>query len=153
MSVTQRLDDLSITLPQVVAPLAAYVPVTQSGQQLYTAGQIPVRDGSLIAAGQVGGEVPVDIAIECARLCAINALAAAQSALGDLRRVRKVVKLTAFVAADPHFVDFPTVGDGASRLLLEVFGASAGRHVRTAVGVSRLPLNAPVEIDFQFEVE
>jgi hypothetical protein len=112
-----------------------------------------VRDGSLIAAGQVGGEVPVDIAIECARLCAINALAAAQSALGDLRRVRKVVKLTAFVAADPQFLDFPTIGDGASHLLLEVFGPSAGRHVRTALGVSRLPLNAPVEIDFQFEVE
>ena len=146
-----RLAALGLELPQVVPPLAAYVPAVRSGMLIYTAGQLPMVDGQLVSAGKVGADVGVAEAAALARTCALNALAAAASVAGGLDSIARVVKLTGFVASAPDFTGQPQVVNGASELLLEVFG-DAGRHARSAVGTAVLPLDAPVEVELIVEV-
>ncbi len=147
----QRLAALGLTLPPVTRPLAAYVPAVRSGGFVYTAGQLPVVDGVLLATGKVGAEVGAAEASALARTCALNALAAAVSVTGSLSAIRRIVKVTGFVASAPDFTGQAQVVNGASELLLEVFGEH-GRHARSAVGMAVLPLNAPVEIELIAEV-
>lgn len=148
-SFESRLDELGIRLPDVVAPVAAYIPALMHDGMVYTSGQLPFVGGALPATGKVGEGAelvaPSD-AKEYARVCALNALAAARSVLGSLDRVARVVKVTGFVASDPSFTGQPGVINGASELLGEIFG-DAGGHARSAVGVAVLPLNAPVEVE------
>src|SRR5215475_6514068 len=146
-----RLAALGLTLPPVVPPLAAYVPAVRSGNTVYTAGQVPMADGQLLSTGKVGAEVSASEAAVLARTCALNALAAAASVAGGVSEITRIVKLTGFVASAPDFTGQPQVVNGASELLLEIFG-EAGRHARSAVGVAVLPLNAPVEIELIAEV-
>lgn len=151
----QRLSGLGLSLPEVAAPLAAYVPAVRTGDLVFTAGQLPLRDGELMATGKVGAGVGAGVdpeeAAACAQQCALNGLAAV-AALVPLERVRRVVKVTVFVASAPEFTGQPGVANGASHLVGEVFGA-AGRHARSAVGVPVLPLDAPVEVELVLEVE
>jgi enamine deaminase RidA (YjgF/YER057c/UK114 family) len=146
-----RLAALGLALPPVTAPLAAYVPAVRSGQFVYTAGQLPLADGKLLMTGRVGTQVSVEEAAALARTCALNALAAVASVTGGLSAVTRIVKIVGFVASDPSFTGQPLVVNGASELMLEVFG-DAGRHARSAVGVAALPLDAPVEIELIAEV-
>lgn len=146
-----RLADLGLSLPEVAAPLAAYVPALRTGNYIYTSGQLPFVKGELHATGIVGADVDTETASECARLCALNALAAVKAELGDLAAVKRVVKVVGFVASAPGYYDQPLVINGASDLLGEVFG-DAGRHARSAVGVAVLPKNTPVEVEIIVEV-
>lgn len=152
MSAEKRLVELGFTLPTPAAPVAAYIPTRRSGNLLFVSGQIPVRDGKIIATGTVPSTVSVESARDCARQCALNGLAAAKAALGSLDRIRQVVRVGCFVACDTGFGDQPKVANAASELLVEVFG-EPGRHARAAVGTNALPLNVPVEVEFVFEVE
>lgn len=147
-----RLAELGLVLPPVPAPVAAYLPALASGGQVFTAGQLPFVDGTLPATGKVGAEVSAEQASELARIAALNAVAAAASIVGGVDRVRRVVKLVVFVASDPAFTAQPAVANGASQLLQEVFGPD-GAHVRSAVGVSVLPLDSPVELELVVEAE
>ncbi|MFJ6212259.1 RidA family protein [Streptomyces sp. NPDC092296] len=149
--VESRLAELGLTLPEVVPPLAAYVPAVRSGEYVFTSGQLPLVAGKLEHTGKVGGEVTAEQAKEQARLCALNALAAVKSVLGDLDRIEQVVKVVGFVASAPDFTGQPGVVNGASELLGEVLG-DAGVHARSAVGVAVLPLDAPVEVEIQVRV-
>ncbi|MGH3191113.1 MAG: RidA family protein [Streptosporangiaceae bacterium] len=151
MSPTERLAELGLTLPPVTAPLAAYVPAVRTGAFVYVSGQVPVVDGKLPATGKVGAEVSAPDAAGLARTCALNAIAAAAAAAGGLDRIRRIVKVTGFVASAPGFNGQPQVVNGASELLIEVFGED-GRHARSAVGVAELPLDAPVEVELIAEV-
>jgi len=146
-----RLEALGITLPKAEAPVANYVTVAQSGNHLFVSGQLPLKDGSLVAIGKVGANVDSQTAHEAAKYCAVNILAQAKAALGDLNKISRIVKLTAFVAADPAFTAIPAVANGASDLLVNVLG-EAGKHARSAVGVAALPLDAPVEIEAIIEI-
>ncbi|MGJ6121768.1 RidA family protein [Mycolicibacterium fluoranthenivorans] len=150
MSHLQRLTELGIELPPVVAPLAAYVPATRTGNLVYTAGQLPIADGELLATGKVGAEVTPEQAKELARISGLNALAAVHALVG-IDAVVKVVKVVGFVASAPGFAGQPGVINGASELFGEVFG-DAGVHARSAVGVSELPRNAPVEVEIIVEI-
>ena len=150
-SPAQRLAALGLTLPPVAAPGGAYVPAVRAGQFVYTAGQIPTVDGKVLAVGKVGGEVSVPDAAALARTCALNALAAAAAAAGGLEAIRRIVKVTGFVASAPGFTGQPQVVNGASELLIDVFGQD-GRHARSAVGVAELPLGVPVEVELIAEV-
>lgn len=147
----QRLADLGLDLPEVAAPLAAYVPAVRSGDHVYTSGQLPTVGGELKATGKLGAEVSVEQGAELARISALNALAALKSQIGELSQVARIVKVVIFVASAPDFTAQPQVGNGASELLREVFG-EAGVHARSAVGVAVLPLDAPVEVDLIAEV-
>jgi enamine deaminase RidA (YjgF/YER057c/UK114 family) len=147
-----RLAALGLEIPEVATPLASYVPVARSGAYVYTAGQLPIVKGELAATGKVGQEIDVERAAELARVCALNAIAAVRSEVGELSRVRRIVKVTGFVASAPDFYGQPQVINGASDLLGEVFG-DAGAHARSAVGVAVLPRNAPVEVELIAEVE
>ncbi|PJE96409.1 LysR family transcriptional regulator [Streptomyces carminius] len=146
-----RLAELGIALPEVAAPLAAYAPAVRSGSYVQTSGQLPLVDGKLPATGKVGAEVSPEEAKELARICALNALAAVRSVAGSLDRVARVVKVTGFVASAPDFTGQPGVVNGASELLGEVFG-DRGVHARSAVGVSVLPIDAPVEVEVLVEL-
>jgi enamine deaminase RidA (YjgF/YER057c/UK114 family) len=148
----ERLAALGLKLPPVTAPLAAYVPAVRSGAMVYTAGQLPMVEGQLLATGKVGAEVGAVEAAALARTCGLNALAAAASAAGGLSSIKKIVKLTGFVASAPDFTGQPQVVNGASELMLEIFG-EAGRHARSAVGTAVLPLDAPVEVELIVEVK
>ncbi len=145
-----RLAELGLTLPQVVPPLAAYVPAVQSGIHVYVSGQLPMVDGKLPYVGKVGAEVTAEQGAELARACALNALAAIDALVG-LGRVVKIVKLTGFVASAEGFTGQPAVINGASQLFSDVLG-ELGRHARSAVGVAELPLGAPVEVEVIAEV-
>jgi enamine deaminase RidA (YjgF/YER057c/UK114 family) len=147
----ERLEQLGLSVPEVAAPVAAYLPAVRSGAYVFTSGQLPMRDGELIRTGKVGAEVGLEEAVECARQCALNALAAVRSEVGELAAVKRVVKVVAFVASTPDFTGQPKVANGVSELLGEVFG-EAGRHARSAVGVPVLPLDAPVEVELVVEV-
>lgn len=155
MSVIEdRLSELGYEVPEIAAPVAAYVPALRRGNLVYTSGQLPFVNGALPATGKVGdgeGLVPAEVAEELARQCALNALAAARGVLGSLDKITQVVKVTAFVASDPSFTGQPSVANGASVFLGRVFG-DIGIHARSAVGVAVLPLDAPVEVEFVFEV-
>ena len=147
----ERLQALGLKLPEVAAPVAAYVPAVRTGSYVYTSGQLPLTDGELPAIGKVGAEIGTAQAKDLARICALNALAAAASVAGGLGGIRQIVKVTGFVASAPGFTGQPQVINGASELLLDVFG-DAGRHARSAVGVAELPLDAPVEVELIVEV-
>ncbi len=150
MSVNQRISDLGIILPQVATPAGAYVPAVVSGNLVFTAGQIPLVDGKLVATGKVGKDLSADQAKEIARICALNAVAAVKSVIGDLDRVTKVVKVVGYVSSAPDFTAQPSVVNGASELLEQIFG-DRGIHARSAVGVAVLPLDAPVEVELVVE--
>ena len=150
-SVSDRLVELGIELPPVAAPVACYVPAVRSGQHVYTSGQLPMVAGKLLATGKVGVEVTADEAVGYARTCALNALAAIHALVG-IDNVRRVVKVVGFVASSPDFTGQPGVVNGASNFLGELFG-DAGAHARSAVGVTVLPLDAPVEIELIVEVD
>ncbi|MGW2325684.1 RidA family protein [Streptomyces sp. NPDC001700] len=150
-AVEDKLAGLGLTLPGVAAPLASYVPAIRTGPYVYTAGQLPLVDGKLGVTGKVGAEVTPEEAKELARICALNALAAVKSVVGDLDKVVRVVKVVGFVASAPDFTGQPGVVNGASELLGEALG-DAGVHARSAVGVAVLPLDAPVEVEIQVEV-
>jgi enamine deaminase RidA (YjgF/YER057c/UK114 family) len=145
-----RLSELGLELPSVAAPLAAYVPAVRTGRHVYTSGQLPLVDGALRTSGLVGADVSADEAADCARLCALNALAAVHALVG-IDSVTRVVKVVGFVASAPGFTGQPAVVNGASALFGDVFG-EAGAHARSAVGVAALPLGAPVEIEIVVEV-
>lgn len=150
MSIRARLGQLGLSLPQVVAPLAAYVPAVRTGNLVYTAGQLPMESGKLARAGKVGAQVSPEDGKALARICALNALAAVDALVG-IDAVTRVVKVVGFVASAPGFNGQPSVINGASELLAEVFGDN-GAHARSAVGVSELPLDAPVEVELIVEV-
>ena len=148
-AVDARLAELGLTLPEIVPPLAAYVPAVLDGSRVYVSGQVPMVGGVMAEVGHVGegdGFVSPERAKELAAVCALNALAAVKSVVGDLDRVERVVKVVGFVASDPSFTGQPGVINGASELFADVFG-DAGRHARSAVGVTALPLGAPVEVE------
>ncbi|MEP6852717.1 MAG: RidA family protein [bacterium] len=147
---SQRLAELGVTLPKVVAPVGSYVPATRSGDYVHTSGQLPMVDGTMAATGKVGGAVGAEQAATMARACALNALAAIDALVG-LDAVARVVKVVGFVASVPEFTAQPAVVNGASDLLVDVFGA-AGVHARSAVGVVTLPLDAPVEVELVVEL-
>lgn len=150
MSWTARLAELGVELPEVAAPVAAYVPAVRTGNLVFTSGQLPFVHGALAATGKVGGDVSPEEAKGHARTCALNALAAVDALVG-LDSVVRVVKLVGFVASADGFTGHPAVVNGASELLGEVFG-EAGRHARAAVGVAELPLGAPVEVELIVEI-
>ncbi|MBL6593078.1 MAG: RidA family protein [Candidatus Aquiluna sp.] len=152
MSVEERLAALGLELPEVATPAGAYVPAVISGNLVFTAGQIPLVDGKLMAEGRLGAEITAEAGKEIAQRCALNAIAAVKSVLGDLGRVKKVVKVVGFVASTPEFTAQPGVVNGASELLQAAFG-DAGIHARSAVGVAVLPLNSPVEVELIVEFE
>jgi len=147
----EKLAELGLTVPEVAKPVAAYVPAVRSGNYIYTSGQLPMRNGNLMATGKVGGDVTPEEATACAQQCALNALAAVKAELGDLALIKRIVKVVAFVASTPEFTGQPGVANGASHLFGEVFG-DAGVHARSAVGVTALPLDAPVEVEILVEV-
>lgn len=149
--VEDRLAELGIELPEVVPPLAAYVPAVRSGNLVWTSGQLPIVDGELAGRGAVGDAVDTDRGAELARICAINAIAAVKAEIGDLDKVVRVVKVVGFVNSATGFTAQPAVVNGASHLLGDVFG-DAGKHARSAVGVAELPLGAPVEVEMVVQV-
>ncbi|MFE0462199.1 RidA family protein [Kitasatospora sp. NPDC058965] len=150
-TVETRLAELGLTLPEVAAPVAAYVPAVRNGDQVLTSGQLPMVKGKLEHTGKVGAEVTAEEAKALAQICALNALAAVKSVIGDLDLVEQVVKVVGFVASAPDFTGQPAVVNGASELLGQVLG-EAGVHARSAVGVAVLPLDAPVEVEIQVRV-
>ena len=148
-AVEDRLAALGLSVPPLVAPVAAYVPAKQDGKRIYVSGQVPMVDGKPAETGKVGegeGFVSPERAKECAQICALNAIAAIKSIVGDLDRVTSVVRIGGFVASDPSFTGQPGVINGASELFVSAFG-DAGVHARAAVGVAALPLDVPVEVD------
>ena len=151
MTASANLAGLGLELPPVAVPVAAYVPATRVGTQVWTSGQLPFVAGSLPATGKVGAEVSAERAQELARVCAVNAVAAVHELIGDLDRVAQVVKVVGFVASDPSFTGQPAVVNGASTVLADVLG-DAGVHARSAVGVAVLPLDSPVEVELVVEV-
>ena len=151
-TIEKRLSDLGVTLPVAAAPAANYVPYCRSGNLLFTAGQLPLKDGKLQASGLLGRDVDTTGGKEAAKYCAINILAQAKAALGDLEKIRRLVKITVFVASTTDFVEQHLVANGASDFLVAALG-ERGKHARSAVGTASLPLNAAVEIEAIFEVE
>lgn len=145
-----RLAELGVELPGVAAPVAAYIPALLSAGQVFTSGQLPFVDGTLVATGRVGADVTAEEGQELARTAALNAIAAAASVVGGIDGIRRVVKVTVFVASDPGFFGQPQVANGASELLRAIFGPR-GAHARSAVGVAVLPLNSPVEVELVVE--
>jgi len=149
--VEEKLAELGLTLPEVAAPVAAYVPAVRTGHHVMTSGQLPMVAGKLQTTGKVGAEVTAEEAKQLAQICALNALAAVKSVIGDLDKVEQVIKVVGFVASAPDFTGQPGVVNGTSELLGQVFGA-AGVHARSAVGVAVLPLDAPVEVELMVRV-
>lgn len=147
---SQRLAELGLTLPSVVKPLAAYIPATTSAGQVFTSGQVPMVEGKLGTTGKVGAEVSLEQAVEAARIAGLNALAAAAAEAGGVDNIRRIVKVVVYVASAPDFTAHPQVANGASELFGEIFGP-LGVHVRSAVGVTSLPLDAPVELELVVE--
>lgn len=147
-----RLAELGLELPAAAAPVANYVPFVISGNQVWIAGQVPFWNGAIKYTGAVGGAVSVDDAVDAAKVCALNILAQAKAALGDLDRITRIVKLTGFVNGAPGFAEQPKVINGASNLMVDVLG-DKGKHARSAVGAGGLPLDVPVEVDAVIEFE
>lgn len=152
MSVENRLKELNLVLPQAPAPLASYVPAVTAGKLVFVSGNLPMKEGKLLYSGKVGREVTLEQGVECARQTVLNALANLKNHLGDLNRINRIVRLGGFVASAEGFTQQPQVLNGASNLLVEIFGEK-GKHARAAVGAAELPLNAPVEIELIVEVE
>jgi enamine deaminase RidA (YjgF/YER057c/UK114 family) len=152
VSLKEKLAALGLTLPTAAAPVAAYVPAVKTGNLVFTAGQLPVVDGKLVLTGKVGSDVTPDDAKKMAEICALNALAAI-SLVADIDQIEKIVRVGGFVNGVPGFVAIPAVINGASELLIKLFGDINGKHARTAVGVAELPLNAPVEIEMVVQIK
>ncbi|MCT8998542.1 RidA family protein [Chelativorans intermedius] len=150
-TIDKRLLELGVELPEPAAPAANYVPFVQTGNLLVTSGQLPIKDGKLMAMGLLGRELGTEAGKLAAKWCAVNVLAQARAALGKLERVRRIVKITVFVASTPDFTEQHLVANGASDFLVAALGET-GRHARSAVGVASLPMNAPVEIEAIIEV-
>ena len=150
--VESRINELKLTLPDVPKPVAAYIPAKQTGNLVFTAGQLPMVNGELISKGLLGKDVEIDEANKAAITCTLNALAAIKGEIGDLDRIKQIVRVVGYVASVPTFTQQPAVVNGASELLLEIFG-EVGKHARSAVGMAVLPLNASVEIELTVEVE
>jgi enamine deaminase RidA (YjgF/YER057c/UK114 family) len=152
MSVKEKLASLGLTLPTAAAPVAAYVPAVKTGNLVFTAGQLPVVDGKLVLTGKVGSDVTPEDAKKMAEICALNALAAI-SLVADIDQIEKIVRVGGFVNVAPGFVAIPAVINGASELLIKLFGDVVGKHARTGVGVAELPLNAPVEVEVCVQIK
>ena len=150
--VESRINELNISLPDAPKPVAAYIPAKQTGKLVFTAGQLPMVNGELISKGLLGQDVEIDEANKAARICTLNALAAIKGVIGDLDRIKQIVRVVGYVASVPTFTQQPAVVNGASELLLEIFGEN-GKHARSAVGMAVLPLNASVEIELTVEVK
>jgi len=150
--VEETIFNLGFSIPEVPKPLAAYLPAKQSGKLIFTAGQLPIIQGVVMSKGLLGKDLDVEDAKNAARICTLNALSAIKGVIGDLDRIRQVVRVVGYVASVPSFTQQPAVVNGASELLLEIFG-EAGKHARSAVGITALPLNASVEIELTVEVE
>jgi enamine deaminase RidA (YjgF/YER057c/UK114 family) len=148
-----RLTELGLSLPEPPKPVASYVPARRSGNHVLISGQIPITDGKLMHTGIIPTQVRPEEAIDCAKQCTLNALACLKAEIGDLANVTRVMKVGVFVASEPGYGDQPQIANGCSDLLVEIFGVEIGQHARAAVGVSALPLNVPVEIEFVFEVK
>lgn len=144
--IEEKLKDLGYIIPEAPKPLAAYIPATVDGNLVYTAGQLPIKDGQLQFKGKVGSDVSEEDGIKAAEMCAINCLSVIKSAIGSLDNLERIIKVTVFVASSDGFTAQPKIANGASEFLVKVFGEK-GKHVRSAVGVSELPLGAPVEIE------
>ena len=152
MSIQAKLAELGLTLPQAAAPVAAYVPAVRTGNLVFTAGQLPLVDGKIPFVGKVGSDVTPEQAKDMAQICALNALAAI-SLVADIDQIEKIVRVGGFVNGIPGFVAIPAVINGASELLIKLFGEVNGKHARTAIGVAELPLNAPVEVEMVVQLK
>ena len=152
MSIQSKLAELGLTLPVAAAPVAAYVPAVRTGNLVFTAGQLPLVDGKIPFVGKVGSDVTPEQAKDMAQICALNALAAI-SLVADIDQIHRVVRVGGFVNGVPGFTAIPAVVNGASELLIKLFGEVNGKHARTAVGVAELPLNAPVEVEMIVELK
>jgi len=152
VNIKEKLSSLGLTLPTAAAPVAAYVPAVKTGNLVFTAGQLPVVDGKLVLTGKVGSDVTAEDAKKMAEICALNALAAI-SLVADIDQIEKIVRVGGFVNGAPGFVAIPAVINGASELLIKLFGDANGKHARTAVGVAELPLNAPVEVEMVVQLK
>ena len=152
MSIKAKLAELGLTLPEAAAPVAAYVPAVITGNLVFTAGQLPLVDGKIPFIGKVGSDVTPEQAKDMAQVCALNALAAI-SLVADIDQIERVVRVGGFVNGIPGFVAIPAVINGASELLIKLFGEVNGKHARTAIGVAELPLNAPVEVEMVVQLK
>ena len=152
MSIKSKLAELGLTLPPAAAPVAAYVPAVRTGNLVFTAGQLPLVDGKIPFIGKVGSDVTPEQAKDMAQVCALNALAAI-SLVADIDQIEKIVRVGGFVNGIPGFVAIPAVINGASELLIKLFGEVNGKHARTAIGVAELPLNAPVEVEMVVQLK
>jgi enamine deaminase RidA (YjgF/YER057c/UK114 family) len=150
--IDKKLEELGIIIPDAPKPLASYIPAARSGSMVFTAGQVPMVNGKLVSEGKVGSEVTLEDAVKAAEICAVNCLSVIKSEIGDLDRIKRIVKVTVFVSSADGFTQQPQVANGASDLLVKIFG-DAGKHARSAVGVSGLPVNAPVEIEMIAEIK
>ena len=144
--IEEKINQLGFTLPMAPKPLASYIPAIQTGDLVFTAGQLSIKDGILAFKGKLGKELSEDEGKKAAQLCALNCLSVIKNEIGSLDKIDKIIKLTVFVASSDGFINHPQVANGASDLIKEIFGEN-GKHVRSAVGVAELPLNAPVEIE------
>jgi len=152
MSIKEKLAELGLTLPVAAAPVAAYVPAVKTGNLVFTAGQLPIVDGKVLITGKVGAEITPEQAKDMAQICALNALAAI-SLVADIDQIERIIRVGGFVNGVPGFVAIPQVVNGASELLIKLFGEVNGKHARTAIGVAELPLNAPVEIEMVVQLK
>ena len=152
MSIQAKLAELGLTLPAAAAPVAAYVPAVRTGNLVFTAGQLPLVDGKILFVGKVGSDVTPEQAKDMAQICALNALAAI-SLVADIDQIERIVRVGGFVNGIPGFVAIPAVINGASELLIKLFGEVNGKHARTAIGVAELPLNAPVEVEMVVQLK
>jgi enamine deaminase RidA (YjgF/YER057c/UK114 family) len=152
MSIKEKLAEIGLTLPVAAAPVAAYVPAVKTGNLVFTAGQLPIVDGKVLITGKVGAEVTPEQAKDMAQICALNALAAI-SLVADIDQIERIIRVGGFVNGVPGFVAIPQVVNGASELLIKLFGEVNGKHARTAIGVAELPLNAPVEIEMVVQLK
>ena len=152
MSIQAKLAELGLTLPEAALPVAAYVPAVRTGNLVFTAGQLPLVDGKIPFVGKVGSDVTPEQAKDMAQVCAINALAAI-SLVADIDQIERIVRVGGFVNGIPGFVAIPAVINGASELLIKLFGEVNGKHARTAIGVAELPLNAPVEVEMVVQLK
>ena len=152
MSIKEKLAELGLTLPVAAVPVAAYVPAVKTGNLVFTAGQLPIIDGKVVITGKVGAEVTPEQAKDMAQICALNALAAI-SLVADIDQIERIIRVGGFVNGVPGFVAIPQVVNGASELLIKLFGEINGKHARTAIGVAELPLNAPVEIEMVVQLK
>ena len=152
MSIKDKLAELGLTLPEAAAPVAAYVPAVRTGNLVFTAGQLPLVDGKIPFIGKVGSDVTPEQAKDMAQVCALNALAAI-SLVADIDQIERVIRVGGFVNGRPGFVAIPAVINGASELLIKLFGEVNGKHARTAIGVAELPLNAPVEVEMVVQLK